>query len=157
MKTIEPQVDEAPLRFAGYAAIFGRRDSGGDIIVPGAFAATLASHSAEGQRLPLFWQHRPEERIGWVDMAVEDTRGLRVIATVTETDTPAARALVHGDVSGLSFGYRVKQGRALPDGRELRDVDLLEISLVTRPMQALAQVHYVSKPDSAVATFRVAT
>ena len=50
------------LRFAGYAALFGKRDAGRDLIRKGAFARTLASRS---DALPLFWQHRPDLRVGW--------------------------------------------------------------------------------------------
>lgn len=131
------------MRFAGYAAIFGKRDSGGDTIRPGAFRASLERRLAEGLRLPLLWQHRPDQRIGWIDLANEDERGLRVVATITEPQSAAARALKDGAVDGLSFGYRVRQGRALPSGRELHDLDIMEVSLVTRPMQPLARVHYL--------------
>jgi HK97 family phage prohead protease len=133
----------APIRFAGYAAVFGKRDSGGDTIMPGAFAATLASRKAAGAKLPLYWQHRPDVRIGWVDVAEEDRHGLRVIATLSEAAGPAAKALVGGAVNGLSFGYRVRDGARQAAGRELRAIDLFEVSLVTRPMQPLARVHYV--------------
>ena len=34
--------DPQALRFAGYAALFGKRDAGRDTIHPGAFARTLA-------------------------------------------------------------------------------------------------------------------
>lgn len=132
-----------PIRFAGYAAVFGKRDSGGDTIMPGAFAATLAARKAAGARLPLYWQHRPDARIGWIDLVEEDRHGLRVIATLSEPAGPAAKALVGGAVNGLSFGYRVRDGAKLATGRELRAVDLFEVSLVTRPMQPLARVHYV--------------
>lgn len=131
------------MRFAGYAAIFGKRDSGGDTIQPGAFRASLDRRLAEGLRLPLLWQHRPDQQIGWIDVASEDERGLRVVATITEPQSAAARALKDGAVDGLSFGYRVRQGRALPSGRELHDLDIMEVSLVTRPMQPLARVHYL--------------
>ena len=73
----------AALRFAGYAAVFGKRDSGGDVILPGAFAETLSARKEAGVRLPLLWQHRPGQRIGWVDLAEEDRHGLRVIASLT--------------------------------------------------------------------------
>ncbi len=35
-------ISAEPVRFAGYAAIFDRLDNGGDVIAPGAFAASLA-------------------------------------------------------------------------------------------------------------------
>ncbi|MCW1383208.1 HK97 family phage prohead protease [Novosphingobium sp. KCTC 2891] len=132
-----------PLRFAGYAAVFGKRDSGGDTIVPGAFAATLAARRETGARLPLYWQHRPDQQIGWIERAEEDARGLRVVAQLSAPDSPAARALARGAVTGLSFGYRVREGQMRPGGRELRAVDLFEVSLVSRPMQPLARVHMV--------------
>lgn len=141
----------APIKFAGYAAIFRKRDSGGDTILPGAFKASLDRRLAEGLRLPLLWQHRPDQQIGWIDVAGEDERGLRVVASVTATDSAAARALKDGAVDGLSFGYRVRQGRTSAGGRELHDLDITEVSLVTRPMQALARVHYIEdgRPQAA--------
>ena len=138
----------APIRFAGYAAVFGKRDSGGDTILPGAFADTLAARAAAGQRLPLYWQHCPDQQIGWVESAEEDARGLRVIAQVTDADAPAARALARGAVDGLSFGYRVRQGQIRPGGRDLHALDLFEVSLVSRPMQPLALVHMISPPPA---------
>jgi HK97 family phage prohead protease len=132
------------LRLAGYAALFGRRDAGGDVIRPGAFARVLAERSAGSLGpLPLCWQHRPAQRVGWVERISEDRRGLRVIARLDQADGVAARALRRGAVTGLSFGYRAR--RFLPDaeGRELTDLDLFEVSLVTHPMQHAARVHLV--------------
>lgn len=126
------------IRFAGYAAIFNRIDRGGDIIRPGAFG-TLA----EGLSLPLLWQHRPENRIGSISFAREDQRGLRVIgtlSTVSRAGREAAMLLAGNTVKGLSFGYRVKQATG-HGPRIIGDLDVAEISLVTAPMQPLAQVH----------------
>jgi HK97 family phage prohead protease len=145
MRTLNPiTTPKEPTRFAGYAAIFGKRDSGGDTILPGAFASTLANRAANGASLPLYWQHRPDQQIGWIDMAQEDAHGLRVTATITDPVSTAAQALKTGAVDGLSFGYRVSAGRALPTGRELQAVDLFEVSLVTHPMQPLARVLMVT-------------
>lgn len=135
-------------RFAGYAAIFGRVDAGGDVIRAGAFSASLAARAAAGDRLPLFWQHRPDQQIGWVERAAEDGKGLRVIARLANPDGDNAALLREGEVTGLSFGYRAREARAivLPGaqvGRELSDVDIFEISLVTEPMQPAARVHLV--------------
>ncbi len=151
MTTFLPEAGRGPVRFAGYAAIFRKRDGGGDTILPGAFRASLERRIADGLRLPLLWQHRGDQQIGWIDVVSEDARGLRVIASITATQSIAARALKDGAVNGLSFGYRVRQGKALPGGRELHDLDISEVSLVTRPMQRLARVHYVEAmaPDAA--------
>ena len=128
------------IRFAGYAAIFDRIDKGGDIIRPGAFGAF-----PEGKALPLLWQHDPVRRIGQVDFVREDRRGLRVIGTVstaTRTGREAAALLSSASVKGLSFCYRVKRAEG-ENPRELLDLDVAEISLVTFPMQVLARVHLV--------------
>ena len=128
------------MRLAGYAALFDIADAARDTIRPGAFAATLAQRT---EPLPLYWQHDPRQRIGAIERIGEDARGLRVVARI---DRPASRAasLLHSrNVSGLSFGYRATQARHTPQGRELIAVELLEISLVTHPLQHGARVHLV--------------
>ena len=130
------------MRLAGYAALFDRADAGRDTIRRGAFARTLAELRGP---LPLYWQHRPEQRIGWIERVAEDARGLRVIAAL---DNPLGRAgtmLRRRAVSGLSFGFRARRFRHSQAGRELFDVELFEVSLVTHPLQHGARVHLVSE------------
>lgn len=117
------------LRFEGYAALFDRVDRAGDVFRGGAFA--------EGE-VPLLVQHRGAA-VGSVRV-VEDERGLRVAG---EVEGPAAGLVRAGALVGLSVGYRpieVRQGAY----RELRRVELVEVSLVAQPMQALARVEWVS-------------
>lgn len=141
----EPAEPAGSLRFAGYAALFDKRDSGRDTIRPGAFARTLAARSQERTGpLPLYWQHRPDLRIGWIEQAREDARGLRVVASIDNPDGGAAAALKAGKVTGLSFGYRARGFQRDAAGRELTDIDLFEVSLVTHPMQHGARVHLVA-------------
>jgi HK97 family phage prohead protease len=126
---------EGGLRFAGYAAIFDRPDSGGDVIRAGAFAKALKRVG----EVPLLWQHKGQP-IGTIEHLAEDERGLRVIARVR--DSQVGEMLRKG-LRGLSFGYRVREARAAGALRELRALDLVEVSLVARPMQKLARVHTV--------------
>lgn len=123
------------LRLAGYAALFDRIDRGGDIVRRGAFAGSLGARV-----LPLLWQHRPDQRIGSIEHTSEDRRGLRVIAALDPEAHDALAGLRSGSVTGLSFGYRVRraQGRA---PRQLIELDLVEVSLVTLPMMPGAKVH----------------
>ena len=135
-------------RFAGYAAIFGRPDASGDVIRPGAFAASLAARIRSGDPLPLFWQHQPDRQIGWIEQVAEDAKGLRVIARLSNPDGTNSAMLRAGEVTGLSFGYRAREAReiVLPGaqtGRELSDIDIFEVSVVTEPMQPAARVHLV--------------
>lgn len=130
----------APTRFAGYAALFDIPDGGRDTIRRGAFAKTLANRAAP---LPLYWQHRPDQPIGVIEEAREDARGLRVIARIDRTDSRAAHLLAEGKVNGLSFGFRTRAARQSAAGRELIEIDLFEVSLVTHPLQHGARVHFV--------------
>lgn len=133
------------LRFAGYAALFGIRDAGRDVIRRGAFARTLAERR---EPLPLFWQHKADQRIGWIEEVAEDERGLRVVASIDNPSGGAAAALKRGTVTGLSFGYRARDFTRSQEGRDLTDLDLFEVSLVTHPMQHGARVHLV-QPSAA--------
>jgi uncharacterized protein len=109
-------------RFAGYAAVFDRPDRSGDVIRPGAFASA-------GGTVPLLWEHGGPA--GSVARVEEDVRGLRVSG---ETGRQIAPGM------GLSIGYRVRSARDLARGRELLDLELIEVSLVRFPMQAMARV-----------------
>lgn len=127
---------DSDLRFAGYAAIFDRVDRGGDVVRAGAFGAV------DAVGVPLLWQHGPGSVIGVVEAAREDARGLRVIGRVsrrTAAGREAAAALASRAVDGLSFGYRVKAARGAGP-RELLALELVEVSVVTHPMQPLARV-----------------
>jgi HK97 family phage prohead protease len=126
------------MRIAGYAALFDVPDAARDTIRRGAFARTLAGRTAA---LPLLWQHRA--RIGTVERVSEDRRGLRVIARIERPHSRAAALLRAGAVSGLSFGYRARGFQRTPQGRVLEEIELLEVSLVTHPLQPRARVHRV--------------
>lgn len=139
--SLDPALDTNGLRFAGYAAIFDRPDRGGDVVRKGAFLGSLK----RGEAVPLLWQHRAGAVIGLVQHLSEDGRGLRVIAELgtSEDARRAARLIESGKLDGLSFGYRVRQAGAAGGLRELRELDLIEVSLVAEPMQPKARVHAV--------------
>jgi len=128
------------MRFAGYAAVFDRPDRGGDVVRAGAFAGSLGRIG----RVPLLWQHDTARPIGRIEYLKEDRRGLRVIARLSESAAgrEAGALLKEGAVRGLSFGYRVRSAAGAAP-RELRELDLIEVSLVTLPMQPKARVHAV--------------
>ena len=65
-------------RIEGYASVFGVRDRGGDVVMPGAYAASLARMAAAGRRVKLLWQHDAAQPIGVWDEIAEDGHGLRV-------------------------------------------------------------------------------
>lgn len=118
------------VRFAGYAAVFGAPDRGGDVIRAGAFGRVGP--------VPLLWQHRGTP-VGTIEAIGEDRRGLRIVGRV---DGDVARLVATGAIDGLSVGYRVTDSRQ-GARRELRKVELVEVSLVAQPMQPLARIHAV--------------
>lgn len=133
--------------FEGYASLFNREDLGRDIILPGAFGASLAKRGAQG--IKLLFQHDPAEPIGhWLEIQ-EDRRGLFVRGRLLPEIARAREviALIRaGALDGLSIGFRaVKARRDATTGiRRLAEIDLWEISIVTFPLL----------PDARVATIK---
>lgn len=128
--------DAVPGTFEGYASIFGEKDLGGDVVMPGAFAGSLMRRPA--QRVKMLWQHDTEHLIGVWDEMAEDARGLRVKGRLlldVEKGKEANALLAAGALDGLSIGYRTIKSETLPDGgRKLMELDLREVSMVTFPM-----------------------
>ena len=129
--------------FEGYASLFGIEDLARDVVLPGAFAASLARRGTAGIRL--LFQHDPSEPIGvWLDIA-EDERGLFVRGRLMPEIARAREVLAlvrAGAVDGLSIGFRIVRGlRDRTTGlRRLEEIDLWEISVVTFPMQPAARI-----------------
>ncbi len=130
--------------FAGYASVFNLVDSQQDIILPGAFKATLAGRTPD---IKLLWQHDMREPIGVVEELREDVNGLYVKGRLLLEIARAREAyalLKQGVVSGLSIGYTPTLWRLDAKGvRVLQALDLWEISLVTFPANAAARVTVV--------------
>jgi HK97 family phage prohead protease len=147
--------------FTGYASLFSRADLGRDMVMPGAFRASLAKRGAAGVKL--LFQHDPNTPIGvWLDVR-EDGEGLFVKGRLT-TEVAKAREVLSlmraGALDGLSIGYRTVRGRtdAKTGVRALHEVDLWEISVVTFPMLPEARVVSVKDAHAHLArTIRRAT
>ena len=140
--------------FEGYASLFDVPDLGRDVVMPGAFAESLARRGVAAIRM--LWQHDPAEPIGrWLSVD-EDRRGLRVRGRLNSSVGRAreiAALLREGAIDGLSIGYRVVEAdRDRARGlRRLIRIDLWEISLVTFPMLPGARVE-ARPPDPVGAT-----
>jgi HK97 family phage prohead protease len=131
-------------RIEGYASLFGDPDRGGDVVAPGAFAASLQRMANEGRRVRMLWQHDPAQPIGVWDEAREDARGLWVKGRLLDGVARAreAAALIEaGALDGLSIGYRTLRAVKTDKGhRLLTELELWEVSLVTFPMLPSARV-----------------
>lgn len=131
-------------RITGYASLFGQVDQGGDIVLPGAYRASLEALAQAGGKVRMLWQHDPMQPVGIWEEITEDSRGLRVTGRLLPEVARAREAealIAAGALDGLSIGYRtVKSSRDTAGRRLLAQVDLCEISLVTFPMQREARI-----------------
>ncbi len=127
------------MRIEGYAALFGVADSMRDIVRAGAFAASLARRT---EPLPMLVEHERRVLAGYWDEAREDGRGLFLSGAVRAELSGAVRAkrMMARGVDGLSIGFVPIVARRHGGGRVLEEIELLEVSIVTHPMQPLARL-----------------
>jgi HK97 family phage prohead protease len=129
--------------FEGYASLFNVPDGAGDIVAPGAFAASLRKRPPE--RVRMLYQHFAHEPLGVWEAIREDASGLYVKGRLV-LDVVRAREvkalLREGALNGLSIGFRtVRATRDAKSGlRTLREIELWEISVVTFPLLAGSKV-----------------
>jgi HK97 family phage prohead protease len=131
--------------FEGYASVFNNKDLGNDVIRRGAFLESISERSPKG--IKLLYQHKSDEPIGVIDSLEEDSKGLKIkgrLAMGTQKGKEVFELMKMGALDSMSIGYRLK-----PDGykydpkdkrRIIKSVDLMEISLVTFPMNPKAKV-----------------
>lgn len=156
--------DEDKGTFTAYASTFHRDpDSYGDIVRPGAFKSSLEKWE-QGKVIPVLWSHEahdPFSDIGTVINAVEDDHGLLVTGQL-DLDNPTARQVFRlvkgGRINRMSFGFTITDSAMvkLDDGksvRELRDIDLNEVSLVRYPANDHAEVIAVKSADPVEAEY----
>lgn len=129
--------------FAGYASVFNRPDGTGDVVRPGAFAASLERRGVAGIRM--LFQHDPAQPLGrWLQIH-EDAHGLFVrgkLSLDVQRSAELAGLLRDGAIDGLSIGFKTVRARRMRQThrRHLLEIDLWEISLVTFPMLDCARV-----------------
>lgn len=136
---IEVKADGDEGSFGGLLSTYGNIDSVGDVCEPGCYDRTV---SERGTKRPLLWQHDQAHPIG--SFEITTTEGALAIAgrinLGVSTGRDAYALLKAGDIDGLSIGYIARDYDYDDQGvRHLKDVDLLEGSLVTIPANDLAR------------------
>ena len=134
--------------FEGYGSVFGNKDLGNDVIEKGAFTKSIKRRTNKGVKL--LYQHKSDMPIGVFDEIREDDHGLVVkgrLALKTQAGAEAYELLKMGALDGLSIGFRVNPSEVSYDKRNnkriIKEVDLMEVSLVTFPMNPQATVRSV--------------
>ena len=141
--------------FEGYGSVFGNKDLGNDVIERGAFLKSLKRRKP--QNVKLLYQHKSDMPIGVFDEIREDDHGLVVkgrLALKTQAGAEAYELLKMGALDGLSIGFRVNPKEVSYDKRGnkriIKEVDLMEVSLVTFPMNPQATVRSVKGEDISI-------
>lgn len=146
--------------FSGYGSLFDRKpDAHRDIISPGAFTKTLADGGRNGTGVAMLWQHNPGSIPGVWSQLREDRKGLFSagrLALKTGLGSDVYEILKLAAEMGTfklsqSIGYdaveyEVDEKKKI---RDLKVVDLWELSLVTFPAKLGATVVSVKRIEDA--------
>ena len=141
--------------FEGYASTFGDIDLGADRVMPGAFVDDIDEKQANGEMLPVLWQHQMDMPLGVYTEMKEDAKGLYVKGRMPLDDTFVSGRVKPQmkicSVSKMSIGYIAKQfSFSDVDNNRIRNLEkvkLIEISLVTFPMNSNAKVTSMTKAN----------
>lgn len=147
--------DEEKGYFEGYASVFGNRDLGNDVIAKGAFTKSLRNKPVK--KIKLLYQHKTDMPIGIFESMKEDDHGLFVkgrIALNSSLGRDAYELMKMGALDGMSIGFRANPKAVHYDKRTKKrtigEVDLMEISLVTFPMNPKAMVTQVKAEEISI-------
>ncbi len=130
--------------FTGLASVYGNKDLGGDVVMPGAFAKTLNDKNGE---VPILWQHDTCEPIG-LGKLNDSNDGLQIKGELVLESPVAQKAyglMRRGVLKGLSIGYDTVKEDIKDSTRFLKEIKLWEVSLVTFPMNQAAGVQSVKR------------
>jgi uncharacterized protein len=126
--------------FEGYASVFGGVDAYGDTIHPGAYKSTIENRE---RPIRMRWNHFGPV-IGKYTEILEDSIGLFVKGQLTPGHSVAEdvkASLLHGAIDGMSIGYMVRRSEDKPGrGKDLYEIDLVEISVVEEPADLGAKI-----------------
>ena len=134
--------------FTGYASVFGCVDYDGDVMMKGAFSRSLTQWQHDRRWPLLLWQHDVKEPIGYCTHLREDAHGLAMKGQFMLELRRGREAYVLAKgryLKGLSIGFVPQKTRRMPNQgiRLIEQVDLREVSLVTFPANAKAQITQV--------------
>jgi HK97 family phage prohead protease len=141
-KEVEAEEDGS---FEGYASVFNNKDLGNDVIKQGAFAKSI--YDKKPKQIKLLYQHKTDEPIGVIDSLEEDKRGLKIkgrLAMGTQKGKEVYELMKMGALDSMSIGYKLspedyKYSDKLKK-RTITNLDLMEVSMVTFPMNPKAKI-----------------
>jgi HK97 family phage prohead protease len=135
--------------YEGHFSVFGNVDDGGDVIMAGAFARTIAERAS---RIKVFYAHDWMKLIGPPpDVLQEDSTGLYAKGRLTLGSfwgNEAWQLMKDGALTEGSIGYEPEPGTMTYDDRGVRflkELKLYEISPVPLGMNPLTEVQAIKR------------
>lgn len=144
------------MTFAGYASVFGGVDAYGDTIDPKAYDKTIKGNRPRPIRMR--WNHYGPVIGKWNSITV-DEKGLLVEGELTPGHSTAQdvyASLKHQAIDGLSIGYIPKKIEMIEEGKRrlLKEIDLVEISIVEEPADLGAKIGDVKSAIDAASSLK---
>lgn len=137
---------------SGYASTYGNVDRVRDKVMPGAFTKSVKRYLSDSRPIKMYYQHDSKEVIGAFrpEFIREDVDGLFVQGELN-LDVQKGREVYalarQGVLTDLSIGYTVKDSDVKNGIRELKEVELWEISVVSEPANPKARITQVKTID----------
>lgn len=136
---------------SGYASTFtSKPDSYNSIVIPGAFSETLAKGLS---RVKVLWNHNPDEPIGKLLEAREDSVGLWVrykLSLGIQKAKDIYTLIKDGVIDSMSFGFSILDDEYKDGVWKIKKVELWDVSPVTFPANQEAMITGVrseAEPD----------
>lgn len=135
---------------AGLASTFGNIDRGGDVIERGAFTKTLKEKNG-GKAVKFLYQHDWREVLGIIITLEERQEGLYIEAMFAKTTlgNDVYELAKIGALDSFSIGFRTIKSEwdEIANVRRIQEVELMEVSFVTFPMNEMARATAVKSMD----------
>jgi HK97 family phage prohead protease len=143
VNSLELKFTNDAMAFAGYASVFGEVDSYGDTIDPSAYKSTLIDRA---RPIRMRWNHYGPVIGKWKQIKT-DSKGLYVEGELTPGHSVASDVyalMKHGAIDGMSIGYIPTKSEPISEDRRLlKEIELIEISIVEEPADLGAKINDV--------------
>lgn len=146
LESTKQDEDSGVFKYRGYGSTFDNVDLVQDRVIKGAFLNTIDTWKKSGRELPALWQHDNTMPIGVYKSLMEDELGLFVEGELPMEDTFVSGRVVPqmkiGSVRSMSIGYYLWKYAIDEESGvwDLLEIELTEISLVTRPANPQARL-----------------
>jgi HK97 family phage prohead protease len=136
----------------GYASTYGNVDRGSDRVIRGAFKKSLERYRKTNRPIKMYYQHDNKEIIGGfpVDKIMDDESGLYVEGQINldvQRGREAYALAKQGVIQDFSIGYSVSDYDIKSGVRQLKELELWEISMVGEPMNPEARILAVKSDE----------